>query len=141
MNIKLLDSEMEMPEILLRLFRGQIPMLMMGNEILDDKYETFSIGLDPFWPFGITEQEDIMNYKIETGVEVPRWGKVLSEEVAAAKKAIDSMEINQSFLIPKIDKSNCASIRAKIMPQLKFAKPKAFITRLMPDGLRVWRIQ
>lgn len=118
-------------------------MLINGNEILDDKYELFSISPDPFWPFGITEQEEInMQIKIENGIEIPRGGGgKLSEEGLAIREAVKRLDINQSFLLPGVTKENVVSKRGLVNNQTGNEHMKKFITRLMPAGLRIWRIQ
>ena len=67
---------------------------------------------------------------IEKNIPMPGIG----EHIASA---LNTMEVGDSFILEKVD----VNLRATLYRKMSNAAPRAFITRTVPNGTRVWRMK
>lgn len=132
---------------------GRIPMAIRSNFDLCDKYEWYSIQLDPFWPFGITDNETCvedktMKFEIENDIKLKNvQTKPTSEKTKAIDEALSVLESGQSFLVPLEGDEYPAKITVLVSAyKKKFPSEKTFTSRTLKNnegkqtGVRIWRL-
>lgn len=87
----------------------------------------------------------IPRYKIEDGIPVPAPHRSGRPANLLWKECIDLLDVGQSVLVP-IDGRKREAVRLMVISTINYrtkrkGSPKKFVTRSMPDGIRVWRIE